>query len=267
MLATARRTGNTAIQHSVHKCVSVDAWLQGRVGEALVEVVGCVDANRMCGVMVSGLVAAIQGALRENNVVPGMRGSLGEGGLLLWLYFTVMIYEECMLHCFLSSSLWVFPTLTPPHTDVLKQQLSLIHPLLSTLRIPSDTIPPSSSPPTQERSSTFLYNLCALVQALDTLHQAYSSDSSNQSNITATAMTVKQCLLTTIQQGVPSQQLASLLLFLVVPLLEIQRGLLSFQETQTLLMAVHGEDVGAPPAVEQSVRMALVRTLARAAAV
>lgn len=158
------------------------------------------------------------------------------------------------------------PTCPP---DALKQQLSLVHPLLETLRAPSPSQDTSSPAPSAAAASTlsFLYHLRALVQALDALQEAYTT-SNDPSHVAANALTVKQCLLTIVHSGIPSDDnLASLLLFLVVPLLETQPGLLSFQETQSLLMAVHGGDATTPPAMKQSVQMALVRTLARAAAV
>lgn len=71
---------------------------------------------------------------------------------------------------------------------------------------------------------------------------------------------VKRCLLAAMQGADASLAVAAL--FIAVPVLETRGGLLDWEEVHSLMAAVHG---GGEGGMQQSVKLALVRSLARAA--
>lgn len=131
-------------------------------------------------------------------------------------------------------------------TVALLAQLDALRPLLNT-----DVPPLKGGAPL-----SLLGRLADLLESLQALEGARGPQ------MAAVGATVKQCLLGALQAADAS--LAVPILFAALPLLETQGGLLSWQEVHTLMAAVHGA-AAAPVAMQQSVRLALVRSLARAA--
>ena len=239
VLAAARRWGHAELVPGVWRCLAADAWLGGRVGEALAAAGWCRDGGRVGGVVVQGLVEAVRGALLTGDGrIPGR----GRVLLCVWARGDIAARACTCMYCIVARV--VMQPLHNASKGSLLAQLQALRPLV----VADGALGASAS--------SLLGRLADLLESLRALEGARGPQAA------AVGVTVKQCLLAALQ--VADASLAVPILFAALPLLETQGGLLSWQEVHTLMVAVHG-GAAAPVAMQQSVRLALVRSLARAA--